>query len=194
MVAYRQADLATARRLAHESLMTLRDLGARWTIHNPLVTIAVISGAMGKPEQAVRLAAATEAFSQLVDVTPIPLAETILGEALAAARSVLSEAKYAAVWGAGRALSLDEAVAEGLAVSSGPQRSESTPGTGVSAISSREQEILRLVAAGQTTRAIAQVLGVSITTVERHITHVYEKIGARGRADATAYALRHGLA
>ncbi len=194
MVAYRQADLATARRLAHESLMTLRDLGARWTIHNPLVTIAVISGAMGKSEQAVRLAAATEAFSQLVDVTPIPLAETILGEALAAARSVLSAARYAAVWGAGRALSLDEAVAEALAASSEPEPTESTPSTGVSAISSREQEILRLIAAGQTTRAIARGLGVSVTTVERHITHVYEKIGARGRAEATAYALRHGLA
>src|SRR5207244_13047919 len=110
-------------------ILTLRDLGARWTIHNPLVTIAVISGAMGKPEQAVRLAAATEAFSQVVDVTPIPLAETILGEALAAARSVLSAARYAAVWGAGRALSLDEAVAEALAAWSEPEPTESTAST-----------------------------------------------------------------
>jgi DNA-binding CsgD family transcriptional regulator len=35
---------------------------------------------------------------------------------------------------------------------------------------------------------------ISVPTVERHITHIYEKIGARSRAEATAYALRHGLA
>ena len=34
---------------------------------------------------------------------------------------------------------------------------------------------------------------LSIRTVERHITHVYEKLGARGRADAAAFALKHGL-
>ena len=37
-------------------------------------------------------------------------------------------------------------------------------------------------------------LVVTVPTVERHITHIYSKIGARGRAEAAAYALRHGLA
>jgi DNA-binding NarL/FixJ family response regulator len=32
-----------------------------------------------------------------------------------------------------------------------------------------------------------------VSTVERHITHLYTKIGARSRADATAFALRHQL-
>ena len=35
---------------------------------------------------------------------------------------------------------------------------------------------------------------LSVRTVERHITHVYEKIGARARAGATAFTLKHGLA
>jgi len=44
------------------------------------------------------------------------------------------------------------------------------------------------------TGEIARRLGLSPQTVERHVANLYRKIGARGRADATAYALRNGLA
>ena len=60
-------------------------------------------------------------------------------------------------------------------------------------LSRREVEVLRLIATGLSTREIADRLVISSHTVERHITHAYGKIGARGRAEATAYALRHGL-
>jgi DNA-binding CsgD family transcriptional regulator len=65
------------------------------------------------------------------------------------------------------------------------------PGGG---LSRRELEVLRLVAAGESNRQIARRLGLSSHTVERHVANLYRKIGARGRADATAYALRQGLA
>src|SRR6516162_43205 len=61
-------------------------------------------------------------------------------------------------------------------------------------LSRRELEVLRLVAAGESNSQIARRLGLSTHTVERHVANMYRKIGARGRADATAYALRHGLA
>jgi pimeloyl-ACP methyl ester carboxylesterase/DNA-binding CsgD family transcriptional regulator len=57
----------------------------------------------------------------------------------------------------------------------------------------RETEILRLIASGNTSKAISRDLSLSIRTVGRHITNIYDKIGARTRAEATAYALRHGL-
>ena len=57
----------------------------------------------------------------------------------------------------------------------------------------RELEVLRLVAAGQTNKEIAEHLVLSVRTVECHINNLYAKIGARGKADATAYAFRHGL-
>ena len=47
---------------------------------------------------------------------------------------------------------------------------------------------------GDTNAEIAASLGISVNTVERHVSNVYRKIDARGRADATAWALRHGLA
>jgi DNA-binding CsgD family transcriptional regulator/pimeloyl-ACP methyl ester carboxylesterase len=61
-------------------------------------------------------------------------------------------------------------------------------------LSPRELEVLRLLAAGESNSQIARRLGLSTHTVERHVANLYRKIGARGRADATAYALRHGLA
>lgn len=57
----------------------------------------------------------------------------------------------------------------------------------------REAEVLRFISAGLTNKEIAGRLVVTVPTVERHITHLYEKIGARSRAEATAYALTHGL-
>jgi DNA-binding CsgD family transcriptional regulator len=57
----------------------------------------------------------------------------------------------------------------------------------------REMEILGLIAQGNTSRDIANHLVISIDTVGRHITNMYRKIGARGRAAATSYALRHGI-
>lgn len=58
----------------------------------------------------------------------------------------------------------------------------------------REVDVLRLIAMGRTSRAIASELFISIETVGRHISNLYRKIDARGRADATAYALRMELA
>jgi DNA-binding CsgD family transcriptional regulator len=58
----------------------------------------------------------------------------------------------------------------------------------------RELDVLRLLAGGNTNAEIASALQISDRTVERHISNIYGKIGARGRADATAYAIAQGFA
>lgn len=60
-------------------------------------------------------------------------------------------------------------------------------------LSRRELEVLRLLAGGDSNQEIGRRLKLSVHTVERHVANIYRKIDARGRADATAYALRHGL-
>jgi ATP/maltotriose-dependent transcriptional regulator MalT len=67
---------------------------------------------------------------------------------------------------------------------------------GTAALTAREVEVLRLIAAGKSNQEIARQLVISVRTTERHISNIYVKIGAEGkaaRAIATAYALRHGL-
>ena len=65
-----------------------------------------------------------------------------------------------------------------------PRRAPLTP---------RETEVLALIAAGRTSSEIARELSLSVRTIGRHITNIYMKIGARTRADATAYAIRRHI-
>jgi DNA-binding NarL/FixJ family response regulator len=61
-------------------------------------------------------------------------------------------------------------------------------------LSRREHEVLTLVAAGKTNRAIASELCISEKTVARHVSNIFMKLGLSSRAEATAYAYRHGIA
>jgi DNA-binding CsgD family transcriptional regulator len=60
-------------------------------------------------------------------------------------------------------------------------------------LTAREVEVLRIIAEGRTNAEICSELLLSVRTVARHITNIYGKIGARGKSDATAYAIRHDL-
>ena len=57
----------------------------------------------------------------------------------------------------------------------------------------RELEVLRLVATGETNRAVAERLFISERTVERHVSNIFNKLRVSSRAAATAHAHRHGL-
>ncbi|MGH2826242.1 MAG: LuxR C-terminal-related transcriptional regulator [Actinomycetota bacterium] len=57
----------------------------------------------------------------------------------------------------------------------------------------RELQVLRLVAAGKTNKAIAAELVVSERTVDRHVSNVFAKLGVSSRAAATAFAYEHRL-
>jgi DNA-binding NarL/FixJ family response regulator len=57
----------------------------------------------------------------------------------------------------------------------------------------RESEILRQIATGRSTRAIAAELWLSQQTVKYHLTNLYRKLGVSGRAEAVRYAFDHGL-
>jgi DNA-binding NarL/FixJ family response regulator len=57
----------------------------------------------------------------------------------------------------------------------------------------REEEVLKLIAEGYSTREIAATLGISAKTVDRHRTNTLAKLGLRDRLALTRYAIRAGL-
>jgi pimeloyl-ACP methyl ester carboxylesterase/DNA-binding CsgD family transcriptional regulator len=61
-------------------------------------------------------------------------------------------------------------------------------------LSGREVEVLRLLAAGKSNQEIADELVISLNTVRRHVSNIFDKTGVANRAQATAYAKDHGLA
>lgn len=63
----------------------------------------------------------------------------------------------------------------------------------LSNLTSREMQILRLVIAGKTNRAIATEIYISEKTVEFHLNHIYTKIGVRTRLMAGVWAVQHGI-
>jgi DNA-binding NarL/FixJ family response regulator len=60
-------------------------------------------------------------------------------------------------------------------------------------LSAREHEVLRLLAAGNADREIAEALYLSVRTVERHVSRIFAKLGVRTRAAAVSAAMATGL-
>ena len=60
-------------------------------------------------------------------------------------------------------------------------------------LSERELQVLHLLAAGKTNRAIAEELFISEKTVARHVSNIFDKLGVSSRAAATAWAYQHNL-
>ena len=63
----------------------------------------------------------------------------------------------------------------------------------LSDLTPREVEILQLLLAGRTNKAIAAEIRVSEKTVEFHLSHIYTKIGMRTRMLAGLWAMQHGI-
>jgi DNA-binding NarL/FixJ family response regulator len=63
----------------------------------------------------------------------------------------------------------------------------------VEPLTPRETEVLRLIAQGYTNRQAAEVLSISVRTVETHRANILGKLGLRGRVDLVRYAMDHGL-
>jgi HD-GYP domain-containing protein (c-di-GMP phosphodiesterase class II)/DNA-binding CsgD family transcriptional regulator len=60
-------------------------------------------------------------------------------------------------------------------------------------LTDREVEVLGLIARGHTNRDVAQRLHLAEKTVGNHVEHIYAKIGSSTRAEASLFAMRHGL-
>jgi HD-GYP domain-containing protein (c-di-GMP phosphodiesterase class II) len=60
-------------------------------------------------------------------------------------------------------------------------------------LTEREVEVLGLLARGRATKQIAGQLGIATKTADRHIQHIYDKVGVSSRAAAALWAAEHGL-
>ena len=159
--------------------------------------VALLAVKSGFPEVAARLFGVAEVRSLALGEPFEPLERLEFGRATATARSALGEDGFDAAWAAGQALTHEAADQEALAflatlacepAADGPAGQLAAHG-----LTRREQEVLRLVAAGHSNRQIAERLSISGRTVEHHVLHLLTKLGAGSRTAAAAYAHTHGL-
>jgi DNA-binding NarL/FixJ family response regulator len=118
--------------------------------------------------------------------------------ARAAVRAALGEERFVAAWSAGHALPLLEVLAEaerGM-ISAGPSAECRRTGRSEAPyrLTARELEVLRLVAAGHSNREIATALFITQRTATTHVANILGKLGVASRTEATAWAVREGLA
>ena len=107
-----------------------------------------------------------------------------------AARRALGADRARAAEERGAAMSLAVA-AEYAAMLTAPSAQQAPPG--LAKLSSRERELVTLVAQGRTNAQIAAELFISVRTVGSHLDRIRDKTGCRRRADLTRLALTEGL-
>jgi DNA-binding NarL/FixJ family response regulator len=97
--------------------------------------------------------------------------------------------------GAGSGLGAGSGPGAGSGLAAGPTRNQADrPGAPPDGLTSREAEVLTLLASGLSNTEIAQRLFLSNATVKTHINRIFAKTGARDRAQAVRYAYQHGMA
>ena len=171
--------------------------GDREGMAQSLACFGVLGAVCGRAEDAARLLGAAEAQRDaLGNIAALP-ERASYERAAATARGVLGEAAFAAAWAAGRALPLDEAIAEarriGEAAASAPDRAENAAASASDILTPRERDVLRLLVEGRTDREIAAALFISHRTVMRHVSGILAKLGADNRTAASNLAVRRGL-
>jgi predicted ATPase/DNA-binding CsgD family transcriptional regulator len=172
------------------------------------VTVSAVEGiatllANDEPASAARLLGCTGRWRQMTGVPrQISADERACGTAKATALSGLGAAPFAAAWSTGEAMTLDEAIEEAAWQAEHrvqmvdllhAEAEDIAPLSAPPAITAREIEVLRLLAAGLSDQAIADRLFLSVRTVESHVRKINRKLCATTRTAAVARAKEIGL-
>lgn len=130
----------------------------------------------------------------------LPLTARVLAAAECYRTSVEERPHRSAATGAQAAARLEGEAASGRldpqavdAVLTTAGHGTSRPVAGPAGLTSREVEVLRLLARGLTNRQVGRALGISPKTAGNHVEHIYTKVGVGTRAAATLFAMEHGL-
>jgi predicted ATPase/DNA-binding CsgD family transcriptional regulator len=196
-IAYERREHARAAEYFRESLGIWWSIKDRWRVATTVSRLAFIAVEWRQPEVAARLLGADETLRETLQVAQTRAAGRGYGETVAAARSQLGNEAFAAAWVAGRSMSLEQAVAEALALesplSSGRSARVTTRVKPAFGVTSRELEVLQLLVAGHSDRQIADALFISHRTAQGHVASIFNKLGVNSRAAATAAAIRANL-
>ena len=182
-------DLEQAWELAHDGLEVFDDYGDRVGAAAALETIADLAVALGEPERALRLLAASQRFHTDTGIARFPFQADRFDHARNAALAALDDTDATACWDAGGELSLADAVAYARRGRGERQR----PQFGWASLTPVERDVVRLVAEGHTNAEIGQRLFISVNTVKKYLSRVYAKVDVDGRADLAAQVARRGL-
>jgi DNA-binding NarL/FixJ family response regulator len=180
-------DVAAARAAAEELAAAAAELGSPFLRARAAHATAAVLLAEGRPKDALQTSGqALQLWTELDARHEAALTRVLIADACVAVGDTE---------GAELARSAARTTFEALGAAPDLARLDrgATPGR-PAGLTSRELEVLRVLAQGKTNRVIAEKLYISEKTVASHVSHIFTKLGVSSRAAATAYAYDHDLA
>lgn len=205
-LALQQGHLAEAQTWFEESVTRMQGRWlvprSKWLVASCLEGLAGIAQAQEQPSRAVQLLAAAHTVRVACGYyTTFGTEQPFYDRTLTEARTRLSEKNFAAAWAAGQAMTPQQVVvietakmlpAEVPVIPSVTPQPDPVPDI-PDELTTREVEVLRLLALGMTNNQIAEKLVVSTNTVNAHVQSIYRKIDVTSRSAATRFAMEHRL-
>lgn len=197
-LAYKSGNYPLAASHLAESLGLFRSLGNLPEASQSIETLADIAGATNRPALAARLYGTAEGIQNRFGTPMWPAYREEYELEVQRVRSALDPDRFAAEWAAGLDAADDlgaEAAlqAAGLLAAAAQHPPPASPDPVAPLLTSRETEVLALLATGASNRAIADALFISVTTVKGHVQNIMRKLEIDSRTGLAAYATRHGL-
>lgn len=180
-----------------ESIVMCQDHGDLRFLANALAGVAHLAALRGYPEQAARLYASTESLLEGIGAGIETWQRSRHDQVIADLRIVLDPGSFDLHWQVGRTQPVDLSIIDAVdtPAKSAPAPSPRPDSTAKHAagLTSREHQVLQLLANGLTDREIGETLFISTRTASYHVTNLLTKLGLDSRTAAATYAVRHGL-
>jgi predicted ATPase/DNA-binding CsgD family transcriptional regulator len=182
-----------------EALRVYREAGVVTQVGFALAELAGLAAASAYPETAARIAGMIQAICDRTGVAFDGDSPYVVVHVETETRTTLDYGRLDAVT-AGRSLPFSDALTEAIAIADAlaegkppPGGSSHRPSRAAAHLSPRERHVLALLAQRYTAPEIAYQLFLSVRTVERHVSNVYNKLGVNSRRAAVAVATRKDL-
>jgi predicted ATPase/DNA-binding CsgD family transcriptional regulator len=185
IIAWRRDDLQTAETAARSALGIERDFEDAIASALMIELLGWVNGASGRQGRAALLMGAAEGIWRDIGTDIDAFAPQMAADSAACrrtARSLLGASGYSAAHAKGLAMGIRGAIATAL--------DDSTPQTEAgerSPLSSRERQVAALIAEGRRNREVAEVLVLSVRTIDSHVERIMAKLGVHSRAQIAVW-------
>jgi predicted ATPase/DNA-binding CsgD family transcriptional regulator len=193
MLVANRGDGSHAATLIRESLAAARSFGFDPSVGIDNLTLVGLAVGAGRVHDAARLLGARAAHSARLGIQVFPHEPDATGRLLDEVRARMTDEEFDLAWAEGQRLSLEAHIEEALRVASAIAPVGAARRSGGVALTPREADVLRLLAAGRSNREIAGALSRSERTIESHVSHILAKLGVESRTAAAIIAVRDGL-
>lgn len=198
-VALSQGDKTKARALAEESIKISGEIGDKWFLAYGLDSLATVMTVSKQMDHAARLFSAAFALRLAIGAVPPAARRTIHKQHLTTVRSELGEATFERIWASGQIMTVEQIIAYLKQIPPLVEGAKAPVVVHTDSVqqpfelTTREVEVLRLVAKGLTDAQVAETLIISPHTVHSHLSSIYSKLGVTSRTAAARFVAQDNL-